>query len=163
MIQPAEAQSSAPKPALATVGCAGRLAAFQETDDGRYLITLTGLCRFRVDRELDVTTPYRQVKADYGPFEGDLSLTEMDFELPRDRLLRALKLYLSRRDLKTDWKAVSQAPPQTLVNTLAMMCPFEPAEKQALLEAPGWRERTDTLIALLEISGADSPDAKRLN
>jgi Lon protease-like protein len=162
MIQPAEADEKTLKPVLSSVGCAGRITGYQETDDGRYLLTLTGICRFRVAEELDVTTPYRQVQADYGAFGGDL-LTGSDGDFPRERLLAALKDYLTRRDLKADWSSVTHAPAETLVNALAMLCPFQPAEKQALLEAPGWPERVDTLIALLEMAGAPSSGPQTLN
>lgn len=151
MIQPAEHEDKTLKPALNSVGCVGRVTSYREAEDGRYLITLSGICRFRVLEELEVTTPYRQVRPDYAPFLGDLvSTSEVDF--PRERLLAALKDYLSTRDLKADWRSVMSAPAETLVNALAMLCPFEPAEKQALLEAPGWLERVDTLVALLELA-----------
>ena len=162
MIQPVFAEEGGERPALSAVGCAGRITAYRETDDGRYLITLTGICRFRIGQELDVTTPYRQVEPDYGPFETDLYPDE-DGEFPRERLLGALKRYLVRRDLKADWQSVTSAPAEALVNSLAMLCPFEPAEKQALLEASGWPERVDTLIALLEMAASDRPGGATLN
>src|SRR6185436_20412733 len=93
------------------------------------------------------------VKADYGPFAGDL-VNQDDSDFPRERLLAALRGYLSQRDLKADWRSVMSAPAETLVNALAMLCPFEPAEKQALLEAAGWQERVSTLLALLEMASA---------
>ncbi len=155
MIQPVEHEEKTLKPALSGIGCAGRITGYRETDDGRYLITLTGICRFRVSQELTVETPYRQVIADYAPFAGDLA-EGSDGDFPRERLLAALNSYLSRRELKADWRSVMNAPAETLVNALAMLCPFEPAEKQALLEAPGWPERVSTLLALLEMAGASS-------
>ena len=161
MIQPTEHESTGMKPPLSNVGCAGRLTAFGETDDGRYLITLTGICRFRVANELDVMTPYRQVQADYSEFAEDL-LTA-DREIPRERVTTALKHYVKRQQLKADWSSVTNAPAETLVNALAMLCPFEPTEKQALLEARTFDQRVETLIALLELSGAETPNAKSLN
>ncbi|MBV9331932.1 MAG: LON peptidase substrate-binding domain-containing protein [Alphaproteobacteria bacterium] len=155
MIQPLEHEERNLKPALSAVGCAGRITGYRETDDNRYLITLTGICRFRVESELATTTPFRQVQADFSPFAGDLVGAD-DSGFPRERLLAALKDYLSRRDFKADWKSVMSAPAEILVNALAMLCPFEPAEKQAILEAPGWTERVNTLVALLELSGASS-------
>jgi Lon protease-like protein len=104
---------------------------------------------------VQVGTPYRQIAADYSAFAADL-VSEDDAELPRARLLAALKHYLARRDLKADWQSVMQAPPEHLVNALAMLCPFEPNEKQALLEARSWSERVATLVALLEMSDARS-------
>lgn len=155
MIQPSEPEEYTLTPALTRVGTLGRLTSFKETEDHRYQITLTGVCRFRVAEELRIDTPYRQVAADYSAFAGDLVLQD-DTDLPRPRLLAALKHYLARRDLKADWQSVMQAPPEHLVNALAMLCPFEPNEKQALLEAPTWNERVATLVALLEMSDASS-------
>jgi len=162
MIQPSEPEDKVLKPSLSAVGCAGRITSFRETEDNRYLITLTGICRFRVAEELSIDTPYRQVRADYNPFVGDL-VTEEDADFPRERLLDALKTYLSQRDLKADWRSVMSAPAETLVNALAMLCPFEPAEKQALLEAAGWQERVATLVALLEMAGATAPGNPTVN
>lgn len=153
MIQPTEHEEKSLTPKLAAIGCAGKITGYRETDDNRYLITLTGIARFRVTHELRVDTPYRQVGADYAPFASDLA-EGADGDVPRERLLAALNDYLARRDLKADWKSVMNAPAETLVNALAMLCPFEPAEKQALLEAPGWQERVSTLLALLEMASA---------
>jgi Lon protease-like protein len=155
MIQPTEHEEKSLRPPLSAIGCAGRVTGFRETDDNRYLITLTGICRFRVVEELTTETPFRQVTADYAPFAGDLA-EGGDGEFPRERLLAALNDYLSRRDLKADWRSVMNAPAETLVNALAMLCPFEPAEKQALLEAPSWPERVNTLLALLEMASTSS-------
>ncbi len=162
VIQPTQNEEKVLKPALSSIGCAGRVTGFRENDDGRYLITLTGICRFRMVEELPTDTPYRRITADFAPEVGDLNPAD-ETEFPRERLLTALKDYLSRRDLKADWKSVLSAPPETLVNALAMLCPFEPAEKQALLEAPGWAERVDTLIALLEMANAGPQGPVSLN
>ena len=156
MIQPSENEDAVLKPKLSEVGCAGRIVSFRETEDHRYLITLAGVCRFRVKEEVPALSPYRQVAADFAPFAADLAQSEAA-DFPRERLLAALKHYLSHRDMKADWKSVMTAPPESLVNALSMMCPFEPAEKQALLEAPSWIERVATLVALLEISTASGP------
>ncbi|HEY2068888.1 MAG TPA: LON peptidase substrate-binding domain-containing protein [Rhizomicrobium sp.] len=162
MIQTREPENVKLTPTLSAVGCVGRITSYSETDDGRYLVTLSGICRFGVAEELKVPTPYRQVRPDYAPFAGDLvAMPETDF--PRERLLDALRRYLSQRDLKADWRSVMSAPAETLVNALAMLCPFEPAEKQALLEAPGWMERVETLVALLEMAGMPSPGGTTLN
>ena len=154
MIQPTESEETVLRPKLSQVGCAGRVISWRETEDNRYLITLAGLCRFRVKEEISALSAYRQVACDFAPFAGDLAQSDEDGDFPRDRLLSALKDYLSRRDMKADWKSVMTAPAESLVNALAMMCPFEPAEKQALLEAPSWTDRVSTLVALLEISTA---------
>jgi Lon protease-like protein len=149
------------RPALAGVGCAGRITSFAETSDGRYLITLTGVCRFEAGEELALKLPYRQVRAHYGPFESDLG-SAPPAATPaggRDRFGRALKRYLNRRELDLDWEMASAAPLEALVNSLSMGLPFNPQEKQALLQAPDLAARFDTLIALLEIdSAADGDD-----
>jgi hypothetical protein len=162
MIQPVQHEDTTLAPALTKVGCAGRITGYVETDDGRYLVTLTGVCRFRVAEEMLAGTPFRQVRPDYSSFLGDLA-GDSAGDFPRERLLGALKEYLVRRDLKADWRSVMSAPPETLVNALAMLCPFEPAEKQALIEARSWPERVDTLVALLEMSAAASPRNVTLN
>jgi Lon protease-like protein len=151
MVQPTVHEEKSIKPPLSNVGCAGRITSYQETDDGRYVLALTGVCRFRIAEELGVTTPFRQVKPDYAPFAGDL--VQGDYQdFPRERLLWALKSWLTQRELKADWQSVMSAPAESLVNSLAMLCPFEPAEKQALLEAASLPERADTLVALLEMT-----------
>ena len=156
MIQPTESEDSVLRPKLSQIGCAGRVISYRETEDNRYLITLEGVCRFRVKEEISALSAYRQVACDFAPFAGDLAQSE-DGDFPRERLLQALKDYLSRREMKADWKSVMTAPAESLVNALAMMCPFEPAEKQALLEAPSWLERVTTLVTLLEIASAPGP------
>jgi hypothetical protein len=162
MIQPTDHEDKVLTPALSRVGCAGRITSFKETDDGRVLITLTGICRFHVAEELRVETPFRQVRPDYSAFADDLAVDPSP-DFPRERLLGALKDYLAHRDLKADWRSVTSAPPEALVNALAMLCPFEPAEKQALIEARGWAERVDTLVALLEMSAVPAPRNTSLN
>lgn len=162
MIQPTQNEEQVLRPALSAIGCAGRVTGFRENEDGRYLITLTGVCRFRLTEELKTDTPFRRVTPDFAPFLDDLTAPD-DSDFPRDRLLTTLKDYLSRRDLKADWKSVMSAPPETLVNALSMLCPFEPAEKQALLEAPSWPERVDTLIALLDMANAGPQGPVSLN
>ncbi len=162
MIQPAEAEEKTLTPKLSAVGCAGRIISYRETDDGRYLITLNGICRFRMSAELAATTPYRQAQADYASFAGDLVVND-ESDFPRDRVIAALKDYLSKRDLKADWRSVMDAPPETLVNALAMLCPFEPNEKQALLEAKDWQERVATLVALLEMAGVSQAGGNTIN
>jgi Lon protease-like protein len=164
MVQPAENENLTLKPALCAVGCTGRLTGFRETEDGRYLITLTGICRFRMVDELKVSTPFRQITADYRSFGEDLNPPVDTAEaFPRSRLVSALKTYLVHRDMQADWESMANAPAEALVNALAMLCPFEPAEKQALLEAADWTERVKTLIALLEMSGRDAPGGATMN
>ena len=156
MIQPTENEETVLKPRLSQVGCAGKLVGFRETEDNRYLITLQGLCRFRLTGELEATTAWRAGTCDFAPFAGDLAQAP-DEEVPRERLLEALKTYLTSRDMQADWNSVLTAPAEALVNALAMMCPFAPAEKQALLEAQTFQDRASTLVALLEMGGGSGP------
>ena len=156
MIQPVENEETTLKPRLSQVGCAGKIIAFQETTDNRYLITLAGVCRFRLTGEMQSATAWRAGFCDFGAFAGDLA-ESAGGELQRERLLHALKTYLTSRDMQADWNSVLTAPAEALVNALAMMCPFAPAEKQALLEAPSFHERASTLLALLEMGGEAGP------
>ena len=162
MIQPTVHEDKALKPPLSAVGCAGRITSYQENDDGRYVIALTGICRFKIAEELEIETPYRQVSPDYASFAGDLAESTVARDFPRERLAMALKAYLSHREMKADWQSVMGAPAESLVNALAMLCPFEPAEKQALLEAQCLNDRVDTLVALLEMARIPS-SGNRLN
>ena len=148
------------RPKLADVGCAGRITSYAETSDGRYLITLTGVCRFDAGEELALQTPYRQVRARYDRFEADLA-QDAATQAPqsaRARFAKALKRYLNRRELDIDWETAQTAPLEALVNSLAMGLPFNAAEKQALLEAPGLSDRFETLSTLLEIDGVEDGD-----
>jgi Lon protease-like protein len=149
----------AARPSLVTVGCAGRVTSFSETPDGRYLVTLTGLCRFKIRDELPVRSPYRQVRALFGDFEEDLD--DGEAELPvkeRETFLLALRHYLDHRGLDIDWASAESAPTAALVNSLAMALPFEPTEKQALLETQTVSDRCAALVALLEFDAADDSD-----
>lgn len=144
-------------PSLTAVGCAGRITSFAETSDGRYLITLTGVARFRIASEMPTQTPYRQVRAVFAPFESDLTSPSAD-DFDREEFLVALKTYLERRQLEIDWETAEAAPPEALINSLAMALPFEPAEKQALLESPTLDDRGDVLTALMRIDAAETGD-----
>ena len=151
------------RPGLLPIGCAGKITTFSETNDGRYLITLTGLSRFSIKEELTVPTPYRQTHVDFIAFQTDLQPPRgEDDGFDRLRLLSALKGYLERRSLDVDWETAKAAPAEALVNSLAMALPFDPAEKQALLEAPQLHERRETLVALMEIDAqvSDEEDAQ---
>ena len=146
------------RPGLQPIGCAGKITTFSETNDGRYLITLTGLSRFRIREELTVQTPYRQAQVDFLAFGADLQPPQGDDDgFDRMKLLSALKCYLERRSLDVDWETAKAAPAEALVNSLAMALPFDPAEKQALLEAAQLNERREALVALMEID-AKAPD-----
>lgn len=163
MVQPLTSEQLTHSPEVYAVGGAGRITDCQETDDGRYLITLTGLSRFRIAEELSVTTKYRQVVADWDAFPEDRNGIGDDSGVDRPRLLLSLRAYLQVKDLKADWESIEQAPSGVLVNYLSMLCPFEPSEKQALLQAPEIVERSRIFIALLEmavlqITGGLDPD-----
>ncbi len=149
------------RPALAPIGCVGKITSFAETPDGRYLISLTGLCRFALGDELPVATPYRQVRARFAPFEDDLRQEADPTGIDKPRFLRALGRYLDHRGLGIDWDTAGQAPSGALINSLAMGLPFDAAEKQALLEAVTIADRAEALIALLEIDGAGGDDETR--
>jgi len=159
MIQPVELERPGQPPAVFDVGCAGRIIAFSETDDGRYLITLGGLIRFGIRRELEpIPDGYRRVEPDFARFAGDM--TEEDApELDRPRLVRALKGFFLRQGISGDWDAIEKTSDRLLVISLAMVCPFQPEEKQALLEAPSATERARILTALLEMSVLASTEA----
>ena len=148
-----------PTPHLAAVGCVGRITAYAETGDGRYMITLTGVCRFGLGEELPAMTPYRQVRADFERFAADLEADSREVEFDRKPFLATLKRYLEHKGLGIEWQAVSAAPAAALVNSLAMALPLDPAEKQALLEALTVDERRCALAALLEIDAAEDDDA----
>jgi Lon protease-like protein len=157
MIQPALDGALRPdgEPELCQVGCLGRITSLSETGDGRYLIALHGVCRFRVAEEVAVRTPFRQCRI--VPFIGDLDERGAE-EVDRPALLRAFRAYLEANGLDADWEGVSRAENATLVNALSMMAPYGPAEKQALLEAPDLRTRAETLIAITEMAMARDRD-----
>jgi len=144
------------KPNLFKVGCVGRISQFAESGDGRYLIQLTGIARFRVEEELVADTPYRQCRVTYAPFADDFVARKGEDAVDRKSLLRALQDFLKANDLKADWKGIENAPNEALVNALAMMSPYGAAEKQALLEAPDLKSRAEILIAVTEIELAKS-------
>ncbi|MDU0343144.1 LON peptidase substrate-binding domain-containing protein [Bosea rubneri] len=152
-------QSTAP--ALLQVGCLGRITQFAETGDDRYILTLTGISRFRLVEELSVTTAYRQARVSYDDFAVDFQARAGEEAVDRVSLLKALRSFAKANELKIDWKGVNEAPNEALVNALSMMCPFGPREKQALLEAPDLRSRAEVLVAITEIElarGGSDPD-----
>ncbi len=164
MIQPQDAASRVSRPAVYRTGCLGRINASVDTDDGRILITLRGVCRFTVTGELPMTLPYRQVMADYAGFATDLAPAP-NGQIDRPRLIAALRSYLDRHNLPADWPAIDAAGDETLVHSLAMICPFAPSEKQAMLEADSLAQRGGLLTALLEMALLERPSgpASRLN
>ncbi|MGA1801876.1 LON peptidase substrate-binding domain-containing protein [Rhizobium sp. HT1-10] len=148
MIQPALTEPSE-SGQLAHVGCLGRITSFAETGDGRYMVSLTGICRFRLIDEVSGHHPFRTFRI--APFIADLKSEDEEGSVDRPALLSAFKAYLEANKLEADWESVERAGNMTLVNSLAMMAPFEPAEKQALLEAPDLKTRAETFVAITEI------------
>jgi uncharacterized protein len=143
-------------PGLYRVGCLGRLSSFSETDDGRYLITLSGLIRFSVAAELAMGRGYRRVRGDFSAYQADLEAASEPTGVEREAVLTALREYFARRNFEANWDAVRRMDDFALVTTLSMICPFEPAEKQALLEAGTDADRAATLLALLQMGAAET-------
>jgi Lon protease-like protein len=159
MIQPDESKGgSATTPALFSVGGAGKITQFAETGDGRYLITLTGIARFRIKEELPATTPYRQCRVDFSPFRSDFTPRLGEEHVDRETLLKTLASYLKANKLEADWTDIEEAPTEALVNGLSMMSPYGTREKQALLEAPDLKNRADVLVAITEMALAKDGD-----
>jgi len=152
MIQPDVAHAgTADQPPLYRIGCVGRITQFAETGDGRYLIQLTGISRFVIEGELNVPTPYRQCRVSYASFADDFVARKGEEAVDREALLQALSAFLKANKLKADWEGIENAPNEALINALAMMSPYGPAEKQALLEAPDLKTRAEILVAVTEI------------
>jgi len=157
MVQPSDPQDDnrgrggATHPPVYPIGCAGRITAFSETDDGRNLVTLTGVSRFRIRDELPLLSGYRRVVADWAPFARDRDPMD-DPGFDRERFARALKGYFAQRQISADWEAIEKAPGEHLLTSIAMLCPFAPSEKQALLEAADLEERARLLVALIEMA-----------
>jgi Lon protease-like protein len=158
MVQPAsggeeeEQESPASRTApLRRIGCAGRITSYQELDDGRFLISLSGIARFEVIDEVELAKPYRVCTVSYERFVGDFTPGAGEDEVDREALLGALKAFLQARGLKADWAAVGKTPTEALVNSLAMVNPYGSEEKQALIEAPDLKTRAEMLVALAEM------------
>jgi Lon protease-like protein len=151
MIQTGGAPGSREK-RLHSIGCAGRLTGFSETEDGRYLITLSGMSRYRVIRETTEDTPFRTIEASWEGFERDLGPSEEDKGFCRKDFMKLLSRFFAQRQLSTDWDALKEAEDELLINSLSMLCPFEPEDKQALLEAPSLATRRETLVTLIEFT-----------
>jgi Lon protease-like protein len=157
MVQPSDPPIRELNPAIYQTGCAGRITNFSETEDGRFLLTLTGVSRFRVKEELPLLSGYRRVVADWQDFAGDRDPDAAGFD--RARLVEGLRTFFTQRQVQADWEAIDKAPGEHLVTSIAMMCPFAPNEKQALLEARTLGERAHLLTALIEMTAtAPTPD-----
>lgn len=158
MVQPdgeaaiAASGNPAMKPPLCSVGCVGRITSYAETPDSRLLITLTGIARFRITDELETTTPYRQCHVSWKEFENDLLPDHGGDKVSRDKLLAILKQYLDKNGMQADWRSIEASSNEQLVNSLSMISPYGPREKQALLEAASLEDRNQILIALTEMA-----------
>jgi uncharacterized protein len=150
MIQPREAPNGEKR--LHAIGCAGRLTGFSETEDGRYMISLTGASRFRVKEEVAGFAPYRKCLVDWAPFGRDLGPAEQDKGLDRKSFLDLLARFFEAQQLSTDWSSLKEAEGELLINSLSMLCPFTPEDKQALLEAPSLTTRRETIVTLIEFA-----------
>ncbi len=137
---------------LSAIGCAGRVTAFSETEDGRYMITLSGISRFRLREEVQGFPPYRRALVDWSPFARDTGAAEEDPGLDRPTLLEQLGRFFAHHKLGTDWESLKGAEPELLINALSMLLPLSPEDKQALLEAPSLVTRRETLVTLMEFS-----------
>jgi uncharacterized protein len=165
MIQPRETPTSEKRPGekrLQAIGCAGRLTGFSETEDGRYMVTLSGISRFRVKEEVQGFTPYRRCLVDWAPFARDLGPAEEDHGFQRETFMTQLGRYFTKLNLSTDWKSLKEAEVELLVNSLSMLCPFSPEDKQALLEAPTLVTRRETLVTLIEFALRSGSDEETL-
>jgi len=159
MIQP-QGQGGSPAgepPSLYKVGCAGRISSFAEADQGRLLITLAGVCRFRLAEEVEIVKGYRRARIDWEPFRRDLDV-EQTPQIDRPRLIAGLRAYLRQQNMDLNWSAVDAASDLALVLSLPMVCPFAPSEKQALLECAEISSVAQTLIALFDLALAEGPD-----
>ncbi|MEL6168807.1 MAG: LON peptidase substrate-binding domain-containing protein [Pseudomonadota bacterium] len=151
MIQPAQIPGK-PENRLHAIGCAGRLTAFSETEDGRYMITLSGVSRYRVVQEVEGFSPYRRCDVTWDGFSRDTGPTESDPGFEREPFMALLMRFFEDQGLSTDWSSLGQAEDELLINSLSMLCPFEPEDKQALLEAPSLTTRRETLVTLIEFA-----------
>ena len=151
MIQPHRVPGS-DQDRLHHIGCAGRVTALSETDDGRYMITLSGITRFRVIKEVSGFSPYRKCEVSWAGFDRDQGPVEHDKGFDRDDFLNLLAKYFDDQDLSTDWENLKDAEDELLINSLSMLCPFDPEDKQALLEAPSLSTRRETLVTLIEFA-----------
>ncbi|QBY02808.1 ATP-dependent protease [Rhodophyticola sp. CCM32] len=151
MVQPMETPGKT-ETRLHSIGCAGRVTQFSETEDGRYMITLAGISRYRVTREVSGFSPYLKADVSWAGFDDDLGGVEKDRTFDRPQFLTLLSRYFEALDLSTDWDSLKDAEDELLINSLSMLCPFDPEEKQALLEAPSLTTRRETLVTLIEFA-----------
>ncbi|MBO0737361.1 MAG: LON peptidase substrate-binding domain-containing protein [Alphaproteobacteria bacterium] len=151
MVQPSDPAALDTNPPVYPVGCAGRITSFTETEEGLFLITLTGISRFRIREELPLLEGYRRVAPEWHEFARDLD-SEEEPSFDREHLMGGLRAYFQQQQISADWDAIASVPSNRLVTSIAMMCPFEPSEKQALLEASGPNERARLLTAIVDMA-----------
>jgi uncharacterized protein len=156
MVQPSDPMVTGTNPPVYPIGCAGRITSFAETDDGRFLITLTGISRFRISEELPLLEGYRRIVPEWADFARDLE-SEEETGFDRERLIRGLRTLFQQHQISADWDAITSVPVDRLVTSIAMMCPFEPSEKQALLEASDLDDRARLLTAIVEMAVLNRP------
>ena len=162
IVQPTDAAADGESPPgkdfpLRQVGCVGRITSFTEGDDGHYMITLVGVARFALEQEVKTDEPFRRLSVGFGNYSADFHSGEGEEDVDRPRLLATLRSYLEANNLSADWDGINRASNERLVNTLSILSPYGPEEKQALLEAPNLKERAEALVALAEMELA-SPD-----
>ncbi len=162
MVQPstANAESQEGEPAVYQTGCAGRITHFEETDDGRFILSLKGVSRFDIVEEIPTVRGYRKCAADWGRYRGDLAAA-VALEIDREKLVGAVRRYFSAKGIEADWDAIDQAGDEYLVTSIAMLCPFDPPEKQALLEAADLTGRSELLTTIVQMAALDPGDGAR--
>jgi Lon protease-like protein len=160
MIQPLDGESD-DKPKLQAIGCAGRITAYSEAEDGRLMITITGVCRFTLDEEGQTGKPYREATVDYTKFVGDLVSETGSSSVNRRELVTAFRNYLEANSMTANWREVEAVSTEILVNTLSLLAPYPPRDKQALLEAPDLKSRAEVLVALTELQLSRSGTSSR--
>ncbi|MEM7596805.1 MAG: LON peptidase substrate-binding domain-containing protein [Pseudomonadota bacterium] len=160
MVQPSKSSTGNEAPPLHMIGCVGRVTQFSETEDGRYMITLSGMSRFRILEEVDGFTPYRRTRVSWAGFERDMGPTDADPGFDRAKFMNLLSRYFKARELNADWDTLKDADDELLINSLSMLLGFEPEDKQALLEAPSLSTRRETLVTLMEyaLRGGDETE-----
>ncbi|GHA47230.1 ATP-dependent protease [Amylibacter ulvae] len=161
MVQPREVPQDMGNPPLHQIGCAGRVSSFSETEDGRYMITLSGVSRFRIVAQNAGFTPYLRADVEWACFEEDLGPCIKDTAFDRPKFLKLLRKYFSASELSGDWDTLKDADEELLINSLSMLCPFTAEEKQALLETPSLQTRRETLVTLMEFALRPSDDPVR--
>ncbi len=162
MIQPSEADAEQNEgdPPLYQIGCAGRITHFEETKDDRFILSLKGVCRFRTTEKIPTTRGYRRSAVDWAPFRDDLHSVQ-DTQIDRGRLEKAVRSYFAAKELEANWEAIEKADDEYLVTSIAMLCPFDPSEKQALLEASDLMTRSELLTTIVEMAALDQTDGVR--